>query len=569
MPLFVLPLVAPAADPSALFTAQRFTEVAEQATPGKLKIRALLRLDRWEQALAEAEQLVREAPNDADNWGLLALTRLRGGQPEEALKATATARKLGPESYWSLMAQATLLSVWDDKDKAANALVKNAVKLRPGEPEGWWLALQTSAVASDARQAILALKHLKPKGHPFDEFSGDYAVLLQTINSLRESRETLEKNKKEIVLPPTARIPIQHSMGMLFVTMTINGVPLKLLFDTGAGSALLVDKNRAPELKATFLTQTVIRGVQGKDTSRMLRPRTVNLGSLKFGPLPLREGPDTPFCDGIMGGALLDDYAVTVNFEHGEMDLKKGKGFQPTDKQAYVLPFKALFGGNLYVPMRISAAPRPGESTGGFLIDAPFWGIVDTGAQTGIISRRLAAALALCMPEGTVRTMQNDMPMGIGTSKSTMTLDLVQRPFSLIGPGGLNHPVRFGVGASPLDKVVSPGTNFETGALLGMPFLSHYKRVTFDYPNRRLILEGAPSSPPETAEVDGIRDPSRVPNTEPEQGFEWVFYSSAGWTLIPEGRKAQGTPTTLPFTIAPGYRAIRPPEKPYWILVPV
>ncbi|MGC4043511.1 MAG: aspartyl protease family protein [Armatimonas sp.] len=567
MPFLFLPQVAPPTEPTALFTAQRFADVAEQAAPGKLKIRALMRLDRWEQAQAEAELLVLQAPNDADSWGLLALTRLRGGQPEAAQKAVETAKKLGATSYWSLLAQATLLTVWDDKDKAANVLVKKAVAQRPNEPEGWWLALQTAETDADARPALVALKRLQPKGHPFDEFAGDYDVLLKSMTAMRESKQTMEHNKRQIVFPPTARIPIQQAMGMVFVTVTINGVPLKLLFDTGAGTGLLVDRNRTPELHATFLTKTVIRGVQGKDESRMLRPNSVALGAVKFGPLPLRESPDTPYCDGIFGGSLLMEYAVTLDFANSEMVLKRGKTFQPTDKKAYTLPFKQLFGGNLYVPIRLNAPPLGEGQKAGWFVDAPFWAIIDSGAQTGLISRRLASALSLGLPDGMVRTIENNMPVGIGTSKASITMDLVQRPFSLLGPGGLSHPVRFGVGASPLDGVISPGTGFETGALLGMPFLSRYKRVTFDYPNKRLILEGAPPSELATTDTDGIRNPTRVPNSDLPEGKHWIFGSDSGWLQVSSNFAPKGTPTTLPLTIAPGYRAIRL-DKSTWVLVP-
>jgi hypothetical protein len=163
--------------------------------------------------------------------------------------------------------------------------------------------------------------------------------------------------------------------------------------------------------------------------------------------------------------------------------------------------------------------------------------------------------------------MKNNLPVGIGNTKATMTMDLVQRPFTLHGAGGLVHPVRLGIGASPLDEVISPGTSFETGALLGMPFLARYRKATFDYPNRRLILEGAPPADPVTIPDAPNLAPSRVPGPS-EEGRQWVFSSDAGWAKLPARARPEGVPTTLPIRIAPGYRAYRTGKKD-WGLWPM
>jgi hypothetical protein len=558
MPLFTPP---PSPDPVALFTAGRFADTVKATPPGKLRVRALLRLDRWDEALAEAEALARRTPDDSDANGLLALALLRAGRPEEA---QAAAKRAGEGGFWALLAKATLLSVWDDKDEEAAPLVKKALALRRDEPEGWWLAAQTSQSEAEARTALARLAALRPKGHPFAEFADDLDALARTIGALRDSRRELERRRSQLRFPDTARLPFTQELGMIFVTVTINDVPLKLLFDTGAGGALVVSRSRTRRLGARFLTRTVIRGVQGKEESRMLRPRQVALGPLRFGPLPFREAGEMPVGEGIFGGALLDDYAVTIDFRASELRLKKVKPGAPAPSGgAAVLPFRQLFGGNLYVPLRLSAVPQDGK---GFFLDAPLWSIVDTGAQTGLLSRRVAGALALGLPDEAKRTVQNDLAVGIGSTRASMTMDLVQRPFMLLGAGGLAHPVRFGIGASPLDEVISPGTSFETGALLGMPFLSRHKKVTFDYPNKRLVLEGAPPANPVTVSSNPALDPSRVPGPLPE-GKRWVFSSDAGWAQVTAGTPFRGVPTTLPIRIAPGYRAYKI-DRQSWVLWP-
>jgi hypothetical protein len=538
---------------------------SSQLGVGRVLVRQLRRLDRWEDALFQAEQLVQSEPLDSNALGLLALCQLRAGRPEDALK---TIEKLKTsESFWALLARATLLATWDDDEKAASKLVQKALTLSPDDPDGWWLALQTSQTEGEAKKAIEKLKQLKPKGYPFDEFIGDLDSMGLSLVALNDSRKEFYRRRKQIFLPKSAIIPMIQEQGMLFVVVKIDNKPFKLLFDTGAGNALLADRAPARRLRAKFLSNTVIRGVQGKETARILRPKSVGVGPLRLGPVPLRVAADTPMCDGIFGGALLDDYAVTLDFAQSALVLKKGKkGAGTPGKGAFVLPFRQLYGGNLYVPLRISALATP-DAERTFSLETSLWAIVDTGAQTGMVSRRIARTLALGLPDDAVRTVENAMPVGIGNTKSTMKLDIVPRPFSLMGPGGLSHPVTYGIGASPLDDVISTGTGFETGALLGMPFLMRYKKVTFDYPNKRLILEGAPPVPPVTIVSDEKRLSLVAPTTPAGEGKTWVFVTDAGrWTALPALPK--GTPTLAPFTLPPGYRALRI-DKQSWALTPV
>ncbi len=538
--------------------------VSPAPASGRALIRELRRADRWEDALIQAELLAASGPLDSNALGLLALCQFRAGRPEDAVKTVEKIKN--SENFWALLARATLLATWDDDEKSASKLVQKALTLSPDDPDGWWLMLQTSQTEAEAKRAIEKLKKLKPKGYPFDEFMGDLDAMGRSVVAMNASRAEFSRRRKQIFLPESARIPMIQELGMIFVTVTINGKPFKLLFDTGAGNALLADRAPARKLRAKFLTNTVIRGVQGKESAQVLRPRSVGLGPLRLGPLPLRVAADTPMCDGIFGGALLDDYAVTLDFARSVLVLKKGKkGAGTPGKDAFVLPFRQLYGGNLYVPLRLLAPATP-ESERTFSLETPLWAIVDTGAQTGMISRRLARILALGLPEDSVRTVENAMSVGIGNTKSMMKLDIVPRPFSLLGPGGLAHPVNYGIGASPLDDVISSGTGLETGALLGMPFLMRYKKVTFDYPNKRLILDGAPPAPPVTIPDDEKRSASKVPVTPAGEGKTWVFVTDAGrWTAL--GNLPKGVPALAPFAIPPGYRALRI-DKLSWALIP-
>ena len=583
-PLFCLPPPASTQTPAALFAADRFADaaraVATDASGRNIKIRALLRLDRWDEALGEAEDAVRLFPRDADLLGLLALAQFRGGQPDDALKSARGARLMDSESYFGLLAEATLLSQWQDDDKKALPLARRAAALRPDRPEGWWILLQTLDGPQDAPKVIAALRALHPKGHPFDEQVGDIGAMTDTIAALQRTRRRLTLSRDNR-LPDMARIPMARAMDMIFVDTMVNGRSVRLLFDTGASNALVLDAPIAKKVHPTFLTNTIVRGVQGKEASRLLVARNVSLGPVRLGSLPMREVADTPMCDGIFGGALLERYAVTLDFGRGELLLRRVKGGKAVGTlppirgaagpiRTYTVPFRRAFGGNLYVPLRLVAPPSAPDT---FSVRSPAWAILDTGAQMGLISQRLAGALGAGLPPESVRSISTSAPVGLGSTSSKIELTLAQRPFSLLLGGGLVHPVAFGIGASPLDRVISPGTGFETGAILGIPFLSRYKRATFDYPNKVLILETDESPAIAPPDAQGQADPSHVPSSTVAEGKRWVFAGKT-WALLPVGTTATGVRSAAPFDLAPGYISLRRPgEKPgapesWWLLPP-
>ena len=574
-----MPFFLPAADPAALFAQNRFADAADAARKSgesQVLIRALLRLDRWDEALGEAEDAARTHPADADLLGLLALAQVRAGRPGDALKSARAARKLAPESYFALVSESMLLSQWLDNEKAALPLAQKATRLRPDRPEGWWTLLQALDGPKGAPPVIARLQALRPRGHPFEDFLSDLGTLHATMEALERNRKRLE-SENGTAFPDTVRLPITRELGMVFVETEVNGKKVKLLFDTGASNALVLDADVSRLVRPKFLSETIVRGVQGKAASRLLVAEKVSVGAVKLGRVPFREVADTPMCDGIFGGALLDRYAVTLDFGRGELLLRRVKngkalGDLPPIREAtgpvksYAVPFRQ-FSGNLYVPLTLVAAQAAGPT---FSLSSPLWAILDTGAQSGILSQRLAGALASGLPSEQVRTVSSEAPVGVGTTSAKMVMTMVPRPFFLTFEGGLTRPVPYGIGASPLDKVISPGTGFETGALLGMPFYAQYRRVTFDYPNKKLVLETDETEAAlvPVASADPKRDPSKAPAEPAGDGKAWVFVTSAGsWVRMSADSLPKGASAAAPFALPPGYRALKL-DKADWVLIP-
>ncbi|WP_309714108.1 retropepsin-like aspartic protease [Armatimonas sp.] len=579
---------------ATLFTQNRFAEaVAAARASGQsvILIRALLRLDRWDEALAAAEDAVRLAPEDIDLQGLLALAQLRGGRSDEALTNARAARKRSPENYFALLAEATLLVKWLGDQKSALPLARQLVALRPDLPESWWVLVEALEDIKETLAAVARLRALKPQGHPFEETLDTYRQpekMLEYYTRLRE----LRKRPNPTEFPETLRLPFSRQKAMVFITVAVNGKDFKLLFDTGASDNLALNPDAIQKIKPSYLGEMPLQGVTGTEVTRDFVADSVRIGKLNFGWLPLtevRKDPkDFPYrYDGLFGAGLLSRYSVTLDFGRNELVLRRSEkngslaSLPPLRKAAgpvttYSLPLH-ISQGRVLTHLELLAPHHKTDAAPA--LSCPLWAEIDTGSSITLISQRIAKALAYSLPKESVHSKTTEFLGGIGTSQTKMEITAVARPLQLSSPEGLGHSMDFAVGASPLDRVLSPHSGFERGAILGMPFLQQYRRVTFDYPNKQLILEtDVPHKPfnmaAEKVLMSPINEPSLLKEKYPElSNHRRVFYGNQ-WVAIPKGMAIapKGVRKVTPFKIAPGFIGIFDPESEKhssrWLLLP-
>lgn len=445
-----------------------------------------LRRDEWRDALKSAQSAVAADPKAADAHGLLALAEIRAGEPEAAGEEAKLSLAQDKDNYWGLVAAARLAD-WDGHDKEGYTLFQQATKLHPELPDAWLGLIQTQNDSTTSEQDLAVDNHylaLKPVGQPFD-FTTPYVQNTVTNEtgywrSFHDDKAFHLSKDDEKQTAYTAIFPIQREGNYILVSVSINSKPFHLLFDSGAGQMML-SKNAAKRLKLPELARSYVSGVQGRASASLQRADTLSLGSITLNSIPLHvtdsySGPG----DGLFGGAILDDYAVTIDFENDTMTIARGPG-----AKHLALPHTSVASMPLhYYDHHLFVSTHTGKRR--------VWALVDTGAETDFFSLNLTHDLSADTPKADWREGSFDSRSGIGDSamevdycltpqKVTVNFDNSSPPATLT-QNGL-------IGQSDIDHQVSPSFDFEIGFLLGIPVLSQHSRVTVDYPHRLLSFE--------------------------------------------------------------------------------
>ena len=264
--------------------------------------------------------------------------------------------------------------------------------------------------------------------------------------------------------------------------MTINGQPFRLLFDTGGGSDILLYWNSAKRLHLRTLAHTHIRGVGGGEKSDVLKAESMEIAGIPFRSIKIVTAETmVEKTDGILGGNILNDSVVTLDFEKKTALLMNGANAQApaplSGDKSITLPFH-YYHGCLYIQAAVNGQP--------------LWALLDTGAFRSTLSLRLAREQLKGLPKEDIQTGTFTGKRGIGNSDASMQY-IVSRYESQIQLSQ-NPPVYIPIdtaGTSDLDRQISPSaqTDFEISLWMGMSSFTYARRITFDYPRHQLIFE--------------------------------------------------------------------------------
>ncbi|MCW3051729.1 MAG: Tetratricopeptide repeat, partial [Chthonomonadales bacterium] len=434
--LGALPAGAQSSAGDALFATNKF-EAARSAYTSAVKaspkqaslrvglIRDLIRLDAWADAISESKAAVTALPQSADMHGLLAITLLRGGQPEAAQKEADLALKLDTNSYWTMVAGGRL-ALWQNNREEAQSLLNHATQLHPDWPEAWLYLLEAydARNAVEARKAVDAYRKLNPKGYPHEMAleggggQGTYAKSfekdppMQATGKLNDKvLQSADDGKGQVV---STTFPIERDeFNFILVPVKINGAHFKLLYDTGAGTSLSLGESKADHMGLPILGKAIAHGVNGKETAKLFKADTLEVGDLQLRSIPL-EGSDNKVgpADGLFGGAIFRDFVVTVDFERNEMTLTRGKKAfappPPSGFRANTIPFR-LQSGYIFVPTNIA--------------DRNTWCMLDTGASgVSLISLSLAKQIAAERGKATYEEGVMEGRFGVGVSNTKVKI---------------------------------------------------------------------------------------------------------------------------------------------------
>ncbi|MGI4787610.1 MAG: aspartyl protease family protein [Janthinobacterium lividum] len=465
-------------------------------------VRTLLRLDRWDEARAEAQAFTAKFPNNADAHGLLSLSLIRAGWQEPYVDEAGKSLTLDPQNYWGLMASGHIAD-WNGKIEDARASFHKASEVHPELPDAWGEIFLLDDDRGHIQEQLTAAQtyvNLNPQGHPHDELSEDARDVLAHSQAYRDAFEADPPyqhsegadDAKSSGSVSSGSLTMEFTGDFALFPVSINGSPFRLLFDTGGGDDILLNWKAAQRLSLPVIAHSFVRGVSGKEKSDTLKAQTMTVAgrtykSIKIDTADALDG----IGDGILGGDILQDSVMTLDFEQRTASLSQGSSAQPPATLAgdcsVAFPFH-FYHGDLYVKLALNGTP--------------VWALIDTGAFTSTLSLRLARQELKAVPKEDAFSGSDNGRHGVGKTNRKMdyiaSRDQSQITLSLVPPASMPMDT---VGTSDLDRIISPSPtcDFEVSLWVGMSSLTYARRLTFDYPRQQLIFEyQVPDAPPVT-----------------------------------------------------------------------
>jgi len=450
-------------------------------------VRSLLRLDHWADAVTEARAAAVQFPQNADLHGLFALALIRAGWQPPCVDEAKQSLTLDANDYWGLVASGRLAD-WDGKEDEARTDFRKAATAQPALPDAWLGLLNTLDDEKDAAEKESAANtylKLAPTGHPHDREAGDLREYLTHADAYKKAFGASPPFSR----PPgtaapgaaadkTTTVSVEFVRDYAVFPVLINDKKFRLLFDTGAEGVTLA-KNPVKRLGLTPLAHTFIAGVGGREPSDTLRADTLTLGDRKYQSIVVRSMRDTPAgTDGLLGGTVLDDSVVTLSYADATATLTHGPQAAappPLPGDAVVIvPFRS-YGSHLFVHLALNTVP--------------LWAMLDTGAEETILSLRLAKEQFQSVSKEQFRTGTYKGRLGIGGDTRMDYIYSENESDITLGRSPLITISTKTIGASLMDRYVSPVFDFEIGMLLGASTFTSAKRVTFDYPHHLMTFE--------------------------------------------------------------------------------
>ena len=473
-------------------------------------IRTSLRLDNWQNAITEAQSAITSAPQNADAHGLMGMALFRAGRPLKAEKEANKSLALNPKDYWGLIAKGRV-QLFNELKGAAHETFTKAVELHPEWPDALHYLMNSfdeQTPQEEQQKAYIAYVKLHPKGYPHDlALDGvPWDVAAHTPSTAKKSSPVFEATGKIDAKrlkaadegkekPVTITFPFERNKDdnvSVIIPLSINGVRLHLLFDTGAGHGINIAGPAAERLNLRTLYKSYARGVSGKEETLVARADEMKIGTQVFKNIPVHtmRNSISPDFDGLIGGAVFEDYAVTIDYETDNMILTRGKtASAPKPQEGNHITTVAFHNieGYIFVPLKLEDR------------EEAEWGLLDTGCQpVGVLAYSTAHDLAKKRLDDEKLTIHVDKRIGVGTSNTGFDAILFEFPIDLglVNNGGTPYFMQMDpiYGATMIDTQVNHNFDFHLSVIVGIPYLAEAKRVTFDYPHHLLTMEFGPKN---------------------------------------------------------------------------
>jgi len=459
-------------------------------------VRTLLRLDEWRYAVAEGYEAAQRHAQDADSRALYALALLRAGWPDLTEREAEVATKLDPNNYWVLIATGRV-ALWKRQQQKAARLFRRAATMRPDEPDGWLgLFLSLDVGSAEHTAAAEVYVNLAPQGQPHRwhinyarevvRYTRAYGKrynpdrVFAAVEPLNEAQlRRLEKAGGQFSIS----VPIEQQGEYIFLPVVINKQRIRLIFDTGGGTQVLLNATAAKRLNLQALKTTKTNSIQGEELTTWFQADTLTIGSGGSQRQAFKDVPvyalqsDQLAGDGIFGASLFRRYRVTLDLSANTLTLARGRQARQSNKSDIIIPFSSV---NDWLLFRARVA------------DEPVWVTFDTGSAENNLSLFFARQLATRLNKNEWQEWVHHGKIAIGNTATEITYLRLSRTFPLStmdlkAPFVLND-IRW-TGASFLDGQISALCDLEIAAQVGVSFLRKFKRMTIDYPSHTLRLD--------------------------------------------------------------------------------
>lgn len=294
-------------------------------------VRALIRLNKIEEAKSTAEAAVQALPESATAWTALADVHYRLARFENAASLYRRALLKDPNEARALLGLGKILA-GEGKGRSARKQFQEAFRLDPDDPDivrAWARVLEES-------EEEFALWEKFVSTATYEEPS-----VVQQIRSWLDLRESLGKPtpchvEGDPVAEPVPLHPVYipldpytgsvNQVGRYEIPVRFDGEDaLRLELDTGA-SGLTLRRGAAKRAGLREISKTVVRGVGGKGFRHagFALAESVRIGSLTFKDcLVTLVGNESLGPDGLVGSDLFADFLVTLDFKAQQVSFKR------------------------------------------------------------------------------------------------------------------------------------------------------------------------------------------------------------------------------------------------------
>ncbi len=286
-------------------------------------VRALLRQQKIDEALAEANKAVAAQPNSAALLAAMGDVQFRLAEMAEAENSYLHAQRIDRKELHSYLGLARLYNAYSLHGRAYQEL-KAAYQIAPDDPEVqrlWFRRL-------GRRERIAAIQAYLAGEHPDDPEETEYlqhyleflkATIDQPAHVCKMVSKVEQTDTKLDPMSPDARHLVGYGL-----SVKLNGRNSRLLLDTGA-SGILIGRKFAEKAGLTHISDIRYFGIgdKGQQGGYLALAEHIRIGELEFADCVVHVADKIQLTDedGLIGADVFGSYLIDIDFPSEKLRL--------------------------------------------------------------------------------------------------------------------------------------------------------------------------------------------------------------------------------------------------------